>query len=82
LGGLDPEQVEDLEEDAHEPLSRKEPKALLRHDRLHWRTPALETLTRPTFSPLRKAGLVTLRGYLVIAVALVGVKVTQLGLGS
>jgi NRAMP (natural resistance-associated macrophage protein)-like metal ion transporter len=82
LGGLNPDQVEDLQDDAHALLTRKERKALLRDDRLHWRTPALETLQRPVFSPLRKAGLLTLRGYLVIAVVLVGVKVTQLALGS
>jgi NRAMP (natural resistance-associated macrophage protein)-like metal ion transporter len=82
LGGLDPEQVEDLDDDAQELLSRKERKTLLHQDRLQWRTPALDTLTRPAFSPLRKAGLLTLRGYLVIAVVLVGVKVTQLATGN
>ncbi|KAA2254468.1 divalent metal cation transporter [Solihabitans fulvus] len=80
LGGLDPEEVEDLAEDAVEALSRKERRALLWQDRMAWRTPALDTLDRPAFSPLRKAGLLTLRGYLVIAVVLVAVKVTQLAL--
>jgi hypothetical protein len=82
LGGLDPDEVEDLAEDAHEALTRKERKALLRQDRLTWRTPALDTLQRPAFSPLRKAGLLTLRGYLVLAVILVVVKVIQLALGG
>jgi hypothetical protein len=46
-----------------------------------WRTPALDTLTKSQFSPLRKAGLLTLRGSLLIAVALVIVKVIQLYAG-
>jgi hypothetical protein len=82
LGGLDPDEIEDLVEDAHESLTRKERKALAWQDRLTWRTPALDTLERPAFSSLRKAGLLTLRGYLVLAVALVGVKVVQLALGG
>jgi hypothetical protein len=69
-------------EDVHESLTRKERKALAWQDRLSWRTPALDTLQRPAFSPLRKAGLLTLRGYLVLAVALVAVKVVQLALGG
>jgi hypothetical protein len=72
--GLDPKQVEQIDTT---PLSKAERKALLNADRMSWRTPALDTLTRPQFSPLRKAGLLTLRGYLLIAVALVIVKVVQ-----
>jgi hypothetical protein len=82
LGGLDPDEVKDLDEDAHEALTRAERKALREQDRMSWRTPALDTLTRPPFSPLRKAGMLTLRAYLVIAVLLVIVKVTQLALGG
>ena len=82
LGGLDPDEVEELVEDVHEALTRKERRALLWQDRLAWRTPALETLERPAFSSLRKAGLLTLRGYLVLAVSLVAVKVVQLALGG
>ena len=82
LGGLDPEEVEDLEEDVEEALTRTERKALREQDRMTWRTPALDTLTRPPFSPLRKAGMLTLRAYLVIAVLLVIVKVTQLAIGG
>jgi hypothetical protein len=44
---------------------------------MSWRTPALHTLERPVLSPLRRAGLLTLRGYLLVAVALVVVKVVQ-----
>jgi hypothetical protein len=82
LGGLDPEEVEDLDEDAHEALTRAERKALREQDRMTWRTPALDTLTRPAFSPLRKAGMLTLRIYLALAVALVIVKIAQLALGG
>ncbi|MDH6108436.1 hypothetical protein P3T36_003920 [Kitasatospora sp. MAP12-15] len=63
------------------PLTRAERKDLLEADRMAWRTPALETLPKPQFSPLRKAGLLTLRGYLLIAVILVIVKVVQLYTG-
>ncbi|MFL0176050.1 NRAMP family divalent metal transporter [Mycobacterium sp. SMC-13] len=74
LGGLDPEQVEDLDE---EPDDRKVRKALRSQERDSFRTPALETLDRPAWSPLRVAGMVALRGYLLVAVVLVGVKVAE-----
>jgi hypothetical protein len=67
--GIDTEQVEELA--VHTPLTRAERRALRDADRTVWRTPALDSLERPVFSPLRKAGLLTLRGYLLIAVALV-----------
>lgn len=74
LGGLDPEQVADLDEQPHDHAVRK---ALLAQERDTFRTPALETLERPTWSPLRMAGMVALRGYLLVAVALVGVKIAE-----
>ncbi|MEU6581799.1 divalent metal cation transporter, partial [Nocardia sp. NPDC046763] len=74
LGGLDPDQVEELNST---PLSRAERKAILEQDRDTWRTPALDTLERPAFSPGRMAGMIALRGYLLIAVILVGVKIFQ-----
>jgi hypothetical protein len=40
-------------------------------------TLALATRKRPAFSPLRKAGLLTLRGYLLVAAVLVVVKIVQ-----
>jgi hypothetical protein len=61
---------------------RAECKALRDQDRLAWRTPALADLTRPELSPLRRAGLITLRAYLLIAAALVIIKVAQLALGA
>ncbi len=74
LGGLDPDQVEELEST---PLTRAERRTIRERDRDCWRTPALDTLTRPVLSPLRTAGMIALRGYLAIAVILVGVKIFQ-----
>ncbi|MEV6135721.1 NRAMP family divalent metal transporter [Nocardia sp. NPDC051990] len=74
LGGLDPDQVEELDSTA---LTRAERKAILDQDRDSWRTPALDTLERPAFSPLRMAGMIALRSYLALAVILVVVKVVQ-----
>lgn len=78
LGGLDPEQVEDLESAPRDRALRRE---VLRQQRETWRTPALDTLERPAWSPLRTAGMIALRGYLVVAVVLVGVKVAQAIIG-
>lgn len=60
-------------------LSRAERRAIRRRELADWHTPALATLPRPAMSPARRAGLLTLRGYLVLAVALVVVKVIQTG---
>ncbi len=40
----------------------------------------MATLERPVISPLRRAGLLTLRSYLVLAGALMVVKIAQAGL--
>jgi len=74
LGGLDPEQIEELDDTK---LSRAERRQVLEQDRDTWRTPALDTLERPAFSSLRTAGMFALRGYLLFAVVLVGVKIFQ-----
>ncbi len=50
-------------------------------DRASWRMPPLALLAPTALSAGRKAGLAVLRGYLVIAVALVVVRVIQLALG-
>jgi len=50
-------------------------------DRATWRMPPLAMLTRPTLSPGRRIGLSVLRGYLLLASALVVVKVVQIALG-
>lgn len=78
-GGFDAALDRDLE--AHVTLSRAERKALRDQDRSAWRTPALATLARPQMSPLRRAGLITLRAYLLIAATLIILKISQLALG-
>jgi hypothetical protein len=49
-------------------------------DRVSWRMPPLVLLSRPRLSPGRRLGLSVLRGYLIIASALVVVRVVQLAL--
>jgi NRAMP (natural resistance-associated macrophage protein)-like metal ion transporter len=44
-----------------------------------WTMPPLALLERPTWSPGRRAAMLMLRGYLVVAVALLVVKTVQLG---
>jgi len=51
-------------------------------DRMLWQMPPLETLTRPVWSTARKAGMLALRGYLVVAVVLIVAKLVQLALGG
>jgi len=77
LGDLDPDQIQELDEAATGTLTRDERNTLTERDRATWRTPALGTLQRPVMSPLRKAGLLTLRGYLIVAAALVVVKIVE-----
>jgi len=51
-------------------------------DRETWRMPPLAELTTPAWSTARKVGMLTLRGYLVIATVLLVVKVVQLVQGG
>jgi NRAMP (natural resistance-associated macrophage protein)-like metal ion transporter len=51
-------------------------------DRDTWRMPPLPELPRPVWSTSRKTGMLALRGYLVIAALLLGVKVVQIALGQ
>jgi len=74
LGGLDPGQLADIELSAQHGKTRRH---LVDQDRATWRTPALETLERPAWSPLRTAGMLALRGYLLVAVIMVGIKIAQ-----
>jgi hypothetical protein len=76
-GGLDPEEVDELDDASS--LTRAERQAVRRQDRMGWQTPDLALLDRPTMSPMRRTGLFTLRGYLVVAVAFVIMKVVQAG---
>jgi len=54
--------------------------ALAQIDRETWRMPPLAELVKPVWSPARTVGMLLLRGYLVIAVILMVVKVAQLAL--
>jgi hypothetical protein len=49
--------------------------------REHWTMPQLELLERPAWSRTRKLGMITLRGYLVIAVLMLIVKAVEVGIG-
>ncbi len=51
---------------------------VLQAERLTWRMPPLSELSRPRWSPGRRLGLLALRGYLVMAVGLVVVKIVEL----
>ena len=54
--------------------------ASLSKERRHaWTMPPLALLERPVWSPGRRAAMLLLRGYLVVAVALLVVKTVQLG---
>ncbi len=59
--------------------TRVERRALRHQDRANWQTPSLATLERPTMSPTRRAGLLTLRGYLFLAVVFVIIKIIEVG---
>jgi hypothetical protein len=50
-------------------------------DKLIWRMPPLSELPRPVWSTATRVGMITLRGYLLIAVLLMVVKVVELALG-
>lgn len=63
------------------PLTRAQRRALRHQDRLDWQTPDLGSLRRPGMSQGRRAGLLILRGYLVLAVVFVVIKVVQAGMG-
>jgi NRAMP (natural resistance-associated macrophage protein)-like metal ion transporter len=51
-------------------------------DRLLWQMPPLDTLARPVWSLARKAGMLTLRAYLVVAVVLIIVRLGQLAISG
>lgn len=48
----------------------------------NWRMPPLSQLPKPIWSKMQKAGMLTLRGYLLIAVIMLIVKVVQLAIGA
>jgi hypothetical protein len=51
-------------------------------NRQTWRMPPLAMLQRPVWSTSRKATMLVLRGYLVVAAILLGVKVVQIAIGQ
>jgi Mn2+/Fe2+ NRAMP family transporter len=51
-----------------------------RAERENWRMPALALLERPKWSVARRAAMLTLSGYLVLAVAMLAVKAVQIAL--
>jgi len=51
-----------------------------RAERENWRMPALALLERPVWSPARRIAMLTLSGYLVVAVILLVVKAVELAL--
>jgi NRAMP (natural resistance-associated macrophage protein)-like metal ion transporter len=53
--------------------------AISREHRQTWTMPPLALLERPVWSPGRRAAMLVLRGYLVVAVGLLVVKTVQLG---
>jgi Mn2+/Fe2+ NRAMP family transporter len=77
-GSLNPEDVDEIDDTPL--LTHAERRAVRQQDRTNWQTPNLAILDRPTMSPIRRAGLLTLRGYLVLAVVFVVIKVVQVGL--
>jgi Mn2+/Fe2+ NRAMP family transporter len=77
-GGLDPGELDELDDTPL--LTPAERRAVRQQDRENWQTPNLAFLARPSMSPIRRAGLFTLRGYLVVAVVLVVVKIVEAGM--
>jgi hypothetical protein len=64
----------------HRPRAIDDPFAAMSEEqRRAWTMPPLALLERPAWSPGRRAGMLVLRGYLVVAVVLLVVKTVQLG---
>ena len=61
---------------------RRQPRGPDRGQRNGWTMPPLELLERPVWSRTRKIGMVTFRGYLVIAVVVLIVKAIEVSLGQ
>jgi len=60
------------------PVAAAEPEL----DRATWRMPPIALMSKPVMSAGSRTGLTVLRGYLLVASALVVVKVVQLAMGS
>ncbi|MDH6142681.1 MULTISPECIES: NRAMP family divalent metal transporter [Kitasatospora] len=59
-------------------VDRQQWREQLAERRAAWRTPPLDNLRRPDMSPGRRAGLLTLRGYLIFSVAVLVIRLVQL----
>jgi len=57
------------------------PPEVSRAEKENWRMPGLALLERPTWSPARRAAMLTLSGYLVLAIIVLAVKAVELALG-
>jgi Mn2+/Fe2+ NRAMP family transporter len=57
------------------------PPEVSRHEKENWRMPGLALLERPTWSAGRRVAMLTLSGYLVLAIIVLAVKAVELGLG-
>ncbi len=56
--------------------------AVAEADRLTWRMPPFATLPKPAWSTVQTVGMVTLRGYLLVAAVLLAAKIVGLALGG
>ncbi|OBA59640.1 manganese transporter [Mycobacterium sp. 1100029.7] len=63
------------------PIGRAGSRALRRQEQQTWEMPDLSSLARQALSPIHRTGLLILRGYLMLAVVFVVIKVVQTGLG-
>jgi Mn2+/Fe2+ NRAMP family transporter len=54
--------------------------AMSREERVNWRMPALVLLQRPKWSPVRRIAMITLSGYLVLAILMLVVRAVQLAI--
>jgi len=54
---------------------------LTREEREEWRMPPLATLPPPVWSSRRKLGMLVMRAYLILAMAMLGVKIVELATG-
>ena len=55
--------------------------AMSRGDKENWRMPGLALLERPPMSLARRIAMLTLSGYLVLAIVMLAIKAGQLALG-
>ncbi|MCV7031388.1 NRAMP family divalent metal transporter [Mycobacterium sherrisii] len=79
-GGLNAEDIDEIDDAPS--LTPAERNAVRRQDRERWQTPDLAELAKPAMSPIRRAGLLTLRAYLVVAAVFVVIKVVDIAIAG